>query len=237
MNTNVQSNGFGIPAAADFQSPAKPPQITVWDEPGYTLLHTLTCRIPLLSESQAIHVLRQQVCSHSFAAARLDQLRAAGWLERFRCLTHWPSMPAAPRACWNPGESRPELARLRLAARRAIANDRPRNIGFYVASRFTANLFGMPYRGTVNIERISEWLAWAQVYLHLRTAGSHLAVRCNCREISSPNRAPRTMPSYLTIASKGAPAALIGLLAHSSVNGLLALHKHCQEHSIPYLLW
>jgi hypothetical protein len=223
--------------AAGLEPPAKPPEISVWNDDDYELLHTLSCRIPLLSKAQAIRLLKSQGCRRPAATTGLEQLHVAGWLERYRGTTPWPPLQKAPRIGWVPGQSRPDLRQLRISARREIADDVPRVVTFYVASRLTANLFGTPYRGTVGLDRVREWIAWAGVYLQLLQDRPELAACCDSSGIRNPGQPPGPLPSHLRVAGSERPRGFIGLLAHSSLPQLLALHQHCRHHVIPYSLW
>lgn len=236
MNVNVQG---GVLTAANRNGCGctKPEQITVWNEADFCLLHSLAIRVPLFSEAQAIHALKAAGCSHTTAVNRLNQLREAGWLKRLRATLNWPCTAQAPRVRWSPGEPEPELGRMRTIVRRSANSAGVRSISVYVASRWTANLFGRPYRGTASLELVQQWLAWAQVYLHLLQHDPQSAHCCDCGGVPSPGDRPRRMPAHLAFVENGATQHIVGLLCHSSASGLDAFHEHCVQQAIPYQLW
>jgi hypothetical protein len=61
---------------------------------------------------------------------------------------------------WHPGDPTPLLSRHRERAREQDEIVGPREIEFYVASRFTANLFGAPYRSARYTDVVSKWRLW-----------------------------------------------------------------------------
>lgn len=216
---------------------AKPPTITAWSDTAFELLHTLTQRVPILSEAQAIHALKARGVPPSIAAAELDRLREAGWLQRLRCTARWPVPAKAPRFCWSPGDAAPSFAQLRAAARRATTNAGLRSIALYVASRWSANLFAVAYRGTLTTEMVPGWIAWAQIYLQLLDTRPDWACCCDCRGIPAPGDRPRRLPACLTIAPEGVTTHVLALLNYSSLSGLQTLHETCLDQNLSYQLW
>lgn len=215
----------------------KPHAIAVWSDAAFELLHTLTQRVPLLSEAQAIHLLKRTGLQHAKAVSELQTLSAAGWLQRLRCTASWPTPPQAPRFCWSPGDVAPSFAQLRSAARRVSTTHGLRNVALYVASRWSANLFAAAYRGTLSTELVPSWIAWAQIYLRLLETSPDLAPHCDCRGIPAPGEGPRPMPDCLAIAPDGVTTQILASLNHSSIRGLQALHEMCLSQNLSYQLW
>jgi hypothetical protein len=215
----------------------KPEMVHVWDEAEFCFLHTLSVRVPLLSESQAIHALKAAGRPHAAAVSCLNRLRENGWLSRFRGTVNWPNLPVEATVCWSPGRPTPKLGRLRTVVRQSTDSAGIRSIRFYVASRWTVNLFGNSYRGTVSTELVTPWLKWAQVYLHLLSEAPEVAPHCDCRTIPSPGEKIGCMPPHLSINADGVPSRIIALLHESRTAGLYALHDYCKQESISYQLW
>ena len=236
MSIDVQS-AVSIATAEPATQQIKPESIDVWEKAEFYILHTLAIRIPLMSEFQAIHALKAAGHPHASAVSSLNRLRENGWLSRFRCVANWPIMSEQPIVSWSPGYPKPGLGHERAIARQSLHSSGLRRIRFYVASRWTANLFGSSYRGTVNTELVTPWLKWAQVYLHLLGESPELALNCDCRTIPCPGEKIGNLPPYLSIKSDGGHSRVITLLRESSAARLDASHDYCEQHSIPYQLW
>lgn len=225
----------------------KPREIRVWNDVEFELLRTLAWRVPLLSESQALHLMKSQGCQSTAAVSHLGRLRKLGWLDRFRCVTVWPRIPAQPRLRWQPRDhdltsDTLKIAQLRNSARRCEVVNGPFEITFYVTSRRSANLFGTYFRGNMGIDRLPEYLSWAQVALHLLSAEPELFRSCDGRGIPATNipkncSAEPSLPSHLTVDSGGQAHAIVALLAHASLRSLSRLYDYGREHSVPILFW
>lgn len=236
MSIDVQS-AVSIATAEPVNQQIKPESIDIWNEAEFCILHTLSVRIPFMSELQAIHSLKVAGHAHAAGVSCLNRLRENGWLSRFRCVANWPSMSEQAIVSWSPGHPKPDLGHERTIARQSPHSSGLRNIRFYVASRWTANLFGSSYRGTVSTELVTPWLKWAQVYLRLLGESPELAPDCNCRTIPCPGEKIGNLPPYLSINRDGVPSRVIAILRESSAARLDALHDYCEQHSIPYQLW
>jgi hypothetical protein len=178
---------------------------------------------------------------HESVESRLERLRQAGWLERYRVTAHRPPRKHATGFRWSPGQVGPDVRGLRRRARTelcSVIHRRPaRLLTVYLATRTTANLFGIPYRGGLDADLITEWLCWGQAYRAYYRRSRDAALCWNGTTILHRKQQPLGLPSHVCIRSSDGPDVLIGLLAHSSVRCLWALHNFCREQSLEYELW
>lgn len=213
-----------------------PEQIKVFDAIDFELLQALTVRVPLLSKRQAILYLKQLGLAGTEPRDRLEQLQVAGWIQKFRCVSSGPLLPTAPRLVWQPGDSLPLLSQHRKRARQQDAIVGPREIEFYVASRFAANLFGVPYRSASNNDVVSKWWLWGCLYRHLNDERAEIVFSSE-RETPSSTTDHGRLPEHLKVAIQDGTQQIHCLLFYSSLLQLVSVHCHCKEQSIPYLLW
>lgn len=213
-----------------------PSQIKVVDAIDFELLQALTTRVPLLSKRQAILYLKQLGQVGTEPRDRLEQLRIAGWLQQFRCVSSGPLLPTGPRVSWHPGEPMPGLNHNRKLARQQDEIVSPREIEFYVASRFTANLFGTCFRSVSSNDVVWKWSLWGCIFRQLVDQHSNIVFNCDNQNDKSTTKHGK-LPEHLREVTQDGTEQIHCLLFYSSLLQLFSLHCHCKEQSIPYYLW
>lgn len=213
-----------------------PSQVKVIDAIDFELLQSLTICVPLLSKRQAILYLKQLGQVGTAPRDRLEHLQRVGWIQKFRCVSGGPLLPTGPRVAWHPGDPMPLLSRHRKRARQQDEIVGPREIEFYVASRFTANLFGVPYRSASSNDVVSKWWLWGCVFRHLIDERVEI-VFTGDSETASSTTSHGKLPEHLKVTTQDATRQIHGLLFFSSLLQLVSLHCYCKEQSIPYYLW
>jgi hypothetical protein len=230
VTTNTDSTGT-VPTPAGF-----PGQIKVIDAIDFELLRALTVSVPLLSKRQAILYLKQLGQVGTEPRDRLEQLRVAGWIQKFRCISSGPLPPAGPRVAWQPGDPLPLLSHHRKRARQQDEIVGPRDIEFYVASRFTANLFGVPYRSASSNDVVSKWWLCACLFRQLIDERVEITFTSERDTVSSATDSGK-LPEHLKVTTQDGSQQIHCPLFYSSLLQLVSLHCHCKERSLPYYLW
>lgn len=172
------------------------------------------------------------------AKEKLLQLRKRGFLVR-SSVPAKPLLPLnGPVFTWTPGQAAPAAARLSQHFRHRWAKHH-RNAAVitpvYVASRFTAFLFG-GVGGRLNVQTATHDLHVASIYLHFLTTdpdAAHAWVGEDAkgkagRKIKDPDafiEQDRQEPLVVEFA---------GAYSNSQVE---SFHKHCVKHGLSYQLW
>lgn len=225
--TSLVSNGFVS---------AFPSQIKVIDAFDFELLQSLAISVPLLSKRQAILYLKQLGQVGTEPRDRLEHIRVAGWIQKFCCVSGGPLLGPGPRVAWYPGDPMPLLSHHRKNARQQDEIVGPREMEYYVASRFTANLFGTPYRHTTSSDAIWKCWLWGCLFRKLIVEPVGIRFISDNETASSPTTHGR-LPEHLDVTTPDGSQQVHGLLFYSSLLQLFSLHCHCKDRSIPYYLW
>lgn len=213
-----------------------PSQVKVIDAIDFELLQSLATCVPLLSKRQAILYLKQLGQKGTEPRDRLEQLQVAGWIQKFRCVSSGPLLPTGPRVAWHPGDPMPLLSRHRKRARQQDEIVGPREIEFYAASRFTANLFGVPYRSASSNDVVSKCWLWGCLFRQLIDERVEI-VFSGDGDTASTTTSHGKLPEHLKVTAQDATRQIHCLLFFSSLLQLVSLHCHCKEQSISYYLW
>ena len=209
----------------------------IWPGAFEHVLQTLTERVPMLERSQIDCILKLQPLSNATIRRTRHKLVQDGWLERYSLLVSTFEEARAPMFNWKPHESCPDFERLRGTVRRQLSSQTTSMRQVYIASRFTANLYGADYQGAVLMQRCAEWSRWAQVYLRKVVQPGPadnswepdgLFEQTGSRDRSNISAARISGPHSVTS---------IALLTHCSVRQLHLLHQQCRQTSRSLELW
>jgi hypothetical protein len=201
------------------------------------VLRTLTEHVPMLERSQIDSVLQLNLLTKVTARSTLHKLVEDGWLERYTLLVSAFGEVHSAMFYWTPHERCPDFKSLRESARRQLGAQTTSTRQVYIASRFTANLYGTDYQGAVLMQRCAEWLRWAQVYLR------KMALPAPADNSWEPDgvfdSAGNRGGGKVAVArfSQSHSVASIALLTHCSTRQLYLLQRQCWEASQSLELW
>ena len=209
----------------------------IWPTAVEHVLQTLTERVPMLERSQIDSILKLKPLSHATIKRTRHKLVQDGWLERYSLLVSTFEEARAPMFYWKPHESCPDFERLRQTVRRQLGAQTTLMRQVYIASRFTANLYGADYQGAVLMQRCAEWLRWAQVYVRKMVqpapADNSWAPDGVFERAGSRDGGKVAVARF----SQSHSVASIALLTHCSVRQLHLLHQQCRQTSRSLELW
>ena len=209
----------------------------IWPTAIEHVLQTLTERVPMLERSQIDCILKLQPLSNATIRRTRHKLVQDGWLERYSLLVSTFEEAHAPMFYWKPHDSCPDFERLRETARSQLGAQTTLMRQVYMASRFTANLYGVDYQGAVLTQRCAEWLRWAQVYI--RKVVQHGPADHSWEPDGLFEQTGSRDRSNIAAARISGPHSVtsIALLTHCSVRQLHLLHQQCGQTSRSLELW
>gem|GEM_PF-3823574 len=215
----------------------KPRDIWAWEDREYDLLDTLARRIPLLDAAHIRRIWWPKLAAHRQVSRQLSKLADSGFLDHYRLEVRWPVKRRQAWVCWKPGEPEPDFRALRAIARpNRMAGGLQESV-MYLASRQTANLFGVDHLGRLQPDQFTELLAWGELYVSLHRRCGEMIFHRNSADDRRRANSGGNLPAHLRSRSHSGEETVFGLLAHGSLTGLLALHAHCRDLALPYLLW
>lgn len=191
----------------------------------------------MLEQLQIDCILKLQPLSNATIRRMRHKLVQDGWLERYSLLVSTFEEARAPMFHWEPQGVCPDFDRLRKTVRRQLSSQTTSMRQVYIASRFTANLYGVDYQGAVLTRRCAEWLRWAQVYI--RKVVQHGPADNSWEPDGLFEQTGRRDRSNIAAARTSGPHSftLIALLTHCSVRQLHLLHQQCRQTSRSLELW
>ena len=200
------------------------------------LLHAL-CRAVRLLAWEQVRAWWPTPAGGRPALRRLAALRRARLVARFRVHARPVPTLGGPAVVWQPGDPDPDMAAAAAALRRRWRRP-PRPTTVYVATRRCANLLGGTARGRVRTPlQASHDLGVAAVFLHfLRTRPADAATWVG--EDSAP-RAGRgnKKPDAMVLDSGRGRRFAVEFGAGYPAARLVAFHRHCNRHRLPYEIW
>ncbi len=212
-----------------------PAEIERWTQRDYDILFALSCRVRLVTLSQAAAIWWP--ASVPQAANRgLTKLVNDGLLETTYVNAEVLKLGSRPLCSWKPGIDDPDFERLSDAARTRWSNLTQPHRVFY-ASRRCANLFGSSATGLPPQIQRDHDLLLAQVYLFYRQSRPQLAERWIGEDTLDKAGYCQKDPDAFLIDDEGIPIRVIESSGRYGVKQVESFHDYCAQYDLSYELW
>lgn len=195
------------------------------------------CRAVRLFAWEQVRTWWPTPAGERLAWRRLAALARVRLLRKFRVHARPVPWPVSPAAVWHPGLRVPDL----YAVGRVLAarwNRPPVTTTVYVATRRAAHLLGGVARGRVGTPyQASHDLGVAAVYLHYLRHRPEDAARWVGEDNAGRAARGSKRPDAVVLDLARGRRLAVEFGAGYPPARLLAFHRHCERHRLPYEVW